>query len=162
MSSTSSRSRLREATRRHGAKLLINDRIDVALAVDADGVHLPGNSFSIKDARRLVGPTRIIAVSTHGIDQARLAARAGADFIVFGPIFDTPSKRAYGDPRGLDELRQVVAKVDVPVVAIGGIDESNAAAVAATGCAGLAVIRAVLGADAPRAASAALVAAQRH
>jgi len=140
-------------TRPHGARLLINDRIDVALAVGADGVHLPGDSFSARDARALLGKHKTIAVSTHSIEQAARAASDGADFIVFGPIFDTPSKRSFGPPLGLEPLRRVVREVGVPVIAIGGIDSSNAVEVAATGCAGIAVIRAVLGASAPEAAA---------
>lgn len=145
---------LRAVTRRHGAPLLINDRIDVALAVDADGVHLPNDSFAVSDARNLLGPNRLIAVSTHS--QADLDRAAGADFAVFGPVFETPSKRQYGAPQGVDGLRGISAAASLPIVAIGGIDESNAAAVAAGGCAGIAVIRSILGADNPRAAAAAL------
>ncbi|MGH7787120.1 MAG: thiamine phosphate synthase, partial [Candidatus Binatia bacterium] len=93
---------LRRLTRAHGAALLINDRIDVALACDADGVHLPGRSFAVADARALLGPQRWIGISTHAPDEVRAAAAAGADFAVFGPLFETPSKRAYGPPLGPD------------------------------------------------------------
>jgi len=147
---------LRAITRRHRAKLLINDRIDVALAVAADGVHLPSTSFAIGDARRLLGADAIIGVSTHAIDEVVRAAAAGADFAVFGPVFETPSKRSFGAPQGLDALRRAIAAVDIPVVAIGGIDASNAAAVLATGCHGVAVIRAVLSSAEPTATAAAL------
>jgi thiamine-phosphate pyrophosphorylase len=140
-------------TREHGVRLLINDRIDIALATGADGVHLPGDSFEIEDARALLGPHKIIGVSTHSIEQAQRAATAGADFVVFGPIFDTPSKRRFGAPLGLDRLREVVRAIDVPAIAIGGIDSSNAAEVGATGCAGVAVIRAVLAASKPETAA---------
>lgn len=141
--------RLREATRRHDAKLLINDRIDIAIAVDADGVHLPAASFAIADARTLLGDQRLIAVSTHSLEEARAADRAGADFVVFGPIFETPSKRSYGPPQGLAKLEEVVRSVKVPVVAIGGIDQTNAAEVYATGARGVAAIRAILSAPDP-------------
>jgi thiamine-phosphate pyrophosphorylase len=147
---------LRALTNRYRAKLLINDRIDVALAVAADGVHLPATSFAVADARRLLGADAIIGVSTHAIEEVARAAAAGADFAVFGPIFDTPSKRSFGAPHGLDALRRAVAAVDIPVVAIGGIGASNAAAVLATGCRGVAVIRAVLSSAEPTATAAAL------
>lgn len=140
-------------TREHGARLLINDRVDVALATGADGVHLPGDSFKIEDARALLGPHKIIGVSTHSVEQAQRAATAGADFVVFGPIFDTPSKRPFGAPLGLERLRQVVRAVEIPVIAIGGIESSNAASITATGCAGVAVIRSVLAASHPETAA---------
>jgi thiamine-phosphate pyrophosphorylase len=144
---------LQRRTREHGAKLLINDRADVALAIGADGVHLPGDSFTVADARALLGPHKIIGVSTHSIEQARRAATAGADFVVLGPIFDTPSKRPFGAPLGLERLRRAVQTVEVPVIAIGGIGSTNAAGVAATGCAGVAVIRSVLAASNPETAA---------
>lgn len=151
---------LRAITRRHRAKLLINDRIDVALAVGADGVHLPADSFAIEDARRLLGADAVIGVSTHSVDEVRRAADDGADYIVFGPIYDTPSKLPYGSPLGCEALRRAVAAVPVPIIAIGGIDTDNATAVRATGCAGLAVIRAILSSDQPTEASEVLAGAR--
>ncbi len=136
-----------ELCHRHQARLLINDRIDVALAVHADGVHLPANSFSPSDARRLLGPNALIGVSTHSLGDARAAQDAGADFIVFGPIFDTPSKRALGAPQGLDGLAAVTRALSTPIVAIGGITTERAPAVRAHGAQGIAVIAAIL--DAP-------------
>lgn len=137
--------------RRHRAPLLINDRIDVALAVGADGVHLPSDSFTAQDARVLLGPTAWIGASTHSAEQARGAA--GADFLVFGPIYDTPSKRAYGAPQGPAVLTEVVRSVDVPVLAIGGITTANIREVRTAGACGVAVIGALLQADDPRAAA---------
>ena len=134
---------LRVASERYDAVLFINDRIDVALACGADGVHLPSNSFSVTDARALLGPDRLIGVSTHRPDEVAAAAAAGADFAVFGPVFDTPSKRRYGAPVGLDRLREACA-LGLPVVGLGGVDTSNAAAVSAAGAFGVAVIRAWL------------------
>src|ERR1043166_4223314 len=93
--------------RRHGARLLINDRIDVALAVGADGVHLPVDSFRVADARSLLGNAALIGASAHHAGAARSAAAAGADFVVFGPVFDTPSKRVFGPPVGLAALAAV-------------------------------------------------------
>lgn len=140
---------LRALTQEYRAHLLINDRIDVALAAGADGVHLPSNSFAVTDARRLLGASAIVGVSTHSVEQVRRAAADGADYAVFGPVFDTPAKRRYGAPLGLAALHEAVEASALPIVAIGGIDASNAVAVAATGCAGIAVIRAILSADDP-------------
>ncbi len=145
---------LRASTRRHGARLLVNDRIDVALAADADGVHLPAASFAIADARRLVGAARLIGRSTHAAVDAAAAVRDGADYVVLGPIFATPSKAQYGAPLGVDVLAAVGT---LPVVAIGGITAECAGAVRRAGAAGVAVVRAILDAADPGAAAAALV-----
>jgi len=147
---------LRQATRAVGAALLINDRIDVALACDADGVHLPGHSFAVADARALLGPRRLIGVSTHHPDEVAAAAAAGADFAVFGPIFATPSKATYGAPQGLDALARARRAAALPLFAIGGVDADTAAAVRDAGADGVAVIRAVLAAPDPAAAARAL------
>ena len=149
-------SRLRDLCRSYGARLLINDRIDVALAVGADGVHLPVNSFAPADARRLLGPQALIGASTHSLDEARAAANGGADFIVFGPVFKTPSKRGFGAPVGLDTLAEVTRTVDIPVLAIGGVAADGVYAVRQRGARGIAVISALLAADDPRAAAAEL------
>lgn len=151
---------LRAVTRAHGALLLVNDRIDVALACDADGVHLPANSFAVADARALLGARRIIGVSTHAPEQARAAAALGADYVVCGPVFETPSKRAFGAPLGLDVLRLAVDACGAPLVAVGGITPENAARVRATGAAGIAVIRALVAAPDPERAARLLNAAQ--
>lgn len=148
---------VRALTRAAGAALLISDRIDVALACDADGVHLPGHSFSVAEARALLGPERLIGVSTHS--PAELAAAAGADFAVFGPLHDTPSKRAFGPPLGIDALRAARAATPLPLFAIGGIDALRAVDARRAGADGVAVIRAVLAAADPAAAAAALRAA---
>lgn len=150
---------LREVTRRHSAGLLINDRIDIALAVDADGVHLPVDSFAPADARRLFGQRALIGASTHSVEQARAAAASGADFIVFGPVFDTPSKRGFGTPVGLNALAQAVQAVTIPVLAIGGVTAERARSLRESGAHGIAVVAAILEADDPRAAAAALRAA---
>jgi len=147
---------LRASTRRHGARLLVNDRLDVALAADADGVHLPASSFTAVDARRLVGSKRLVGRSAHAADEAAAAVRAGADYVVLGPLFATPSKAQYGAPLGVEVLANVAT---LPVVAIGGITTERAAAVRRAGAAGVAVVRAILDAADPGAAAAALVAA---
>lgn len=148
--------RLRELTRRYGVRLLINDRIDIALAVGADGVHLPVDSFAPADARRLLGAGAVVGASTHSVEQALNAAAGGADFVVFGPVFDTPSKRAFGAPLGLDALAKVTEAVPLPVLAIGGVTADRVRSVRQCGAAGVAVIAAILAADDPRAAAAAL------
>ncbi len=150
---------LRAVTRRYGARLLINDRVDIALACEADGVHLPADSFAPADARRLLGEKRLIGVSTHGLEQAQAAAAGGADFIVFGPVFETPSKRAFGKPVGLAAVAQAAQAVTQPVLAIGGIRTERIAGVLQHGARGVAVVAAILEADDPRAAAAALRAA---
>ena len=127
-----------------GIPLLINDRLDVAQALDAAGVHLAGHSLSPAQARRLLGPNKLLGVSTHSLEEAGQAMREGVDFIVFGPVYDTPSKRQYGTPQGLQRLAEVVAHVTCPVIAIGGIDTVNLSQVLQTGAHGVAMIRAVL------------------
>jgi len=149
--------RLRELTTRHGAALLVNDRIDVALACGADGVHLPANSFTVRDARALLGPQRLIGVSTHHTDEVAVAAAEGADFAVFGPIFATPSKEVYGQPLGVDALARASQMTSLPVLAIGGVTAACAPELRARGARGVAVIRAILSADDPEAAARELV-----
>lgn len=148
--------RLRKLTRRYGARLLVNDRIDIALAVDADGIHLPVDSFAPADARRMLGAGALIGASTHSVEQARAAAAGGADFVAFGPVFDTPSKRSFGTPVGLDALAQATQAVTVPVLAIGGVTAERVRSLRECGAHGIAVIAAILEADDPRAAAAAL------
>lgn len=142
----------RERTRRAGALLLVSDRIDVALAAGADGVHLPENSFAPDEARRLLPPNRLIGRSVHDEAGAREAERRGADYVVVGPLFATPGKERFA--LGLEKARTILAAVSIPVLAVGGITESNAPTVAAAGFTGAAVIRAVASAaDPERAAS---------
>lgn len=148
---------LAEAVRR-GKGLLINDRVDVALAVGAQGVHLARKSLPPAVVRRLLGPKRLVGVSVHSLDEARAAESAGADYVTFGHVFATSSKPGL-PPRGLDELSAVVEGVDIPVLAIGGIHPRNVRAVLETGCAGVAVISAILQAPDPRAAAMAMRAA---
>jgi thiamine-phosphate pyrophosphorylase len=140
---------LRTITKRYDAALLINDRIDVAIAVGADGVHLPASSFSVEDARNLLGPNRIIGVSTHSPEEAAAAGRAGADFVVFGPVFETPSKQAYGPPVGLDRLSETVRATSLPVLAIGGVTVERVEEILTCGAGGVAVIRSIFEADDP-------------
>jgi thiamine-phosphate pyrophosphorylase len=147
---------LRALTRAYDALLLINDRIDIALACEADGVHLPAHSFAVADARTVCGPTRLIGVSTHQEYEVSAAAHAGADFVAFGPVYETPSKQRYGAPVGLDALTSAT-RCGIPVLAIGGITTERVAEVRACGAAGVAVIRAILAAEDPQAAATALL-----
>lgn len=151
---------LREITRVAGALLLVNDRIDVALAANADGAHLPGASFPIPAARRLLGPERLIGRSTHSPEEAAAAADAGADYVVLGPVFPTPSKAGLGTPLGVATIG--AATLAVPLIAIGGITAETVPALRRAGANGIAVIRAVLDAPDPRAAARALVAGLRE
>lgn len=142
--------------RSHGALLLINDRVDVALASGADGVHLPSTSFHVAEARALLGPDRIIGVSTHDPAEVRAAARDGADYAIFGPVFETPSKQAFGPPQGIERLRLATSAARLPVIAIGGITPARIAEVRDAGAAGVAAISAILTADDPESATRAL------
>jgi thiamine-phosphate pyrophosphorylase len=144
---------MRQLTQSYGARLLINDRIDVAMAVNADGVHLTTTSLPASVARQLLGPDRLIGVSTHNVAEAQAAAEGGADFLVFGPVFFTPSKAPYGEPVGLDALRAVRATVKLPILAIGGIKKANLDQGLDAGADGIAVISAVISADDPAAAT---------
>ena len=141
--------RLQAALAPYKVPLLINDRLDVALALDAAGVHLAGHSLPTAVARRVLGGSKLLGVSTHSVEEARCAAEEGADFIVFGPVFTTPSKVAYGPPQGLQHLTTVVRAVRIPVLAIGGIDHTNLPQVVQAGAYGVAMIRAVLAAPDP-------------
>jgi thiamine-phosphate pyrophosphorylase len=141
--------RLRRVTADRGASLFVNDRLDVALAVDADGVQLGERSFSTSVARESL-PGRLVGASVHDVDAA---AASEADFVVFGPVFATPSKAAFGPPHGLPVLAAAARAARVPVVAIGGIEPSRVAAVRAAGAHGVAVVRAILAAADPAAAT---------
>ena len=138
---------LRALTLRYQAHLLVNDRLDVALAVEADGVHLGQHSFAVKNARRLLGAGKLIGVSTHS--RQEITAAQGADFIVFGPVYYTPSKADYGEPQGLDRLRAAVVHSPVPVFAIGGIKTGRVPEILETGAHGIAMISALSAAPDP-------------
>lgn len=147
-------------TRPAGVPLLINDRVDVALAAGADGVHLTGHSLPAAEARALLGSDRYLAASTHDLVQARAALSGGCDFVTFGPVFHTPSKTPFGPPVGLGRLREACAALaPFPLVALGGVTPDNAAGCRAAGAAGISVIRAVLTAPDPAGACRALLAA---
>lgn len=132
-------------TREASARVLVNDRLDVALAVNAAGVHLGENSLPVEVVtawRRSTGRLDfLIGASCHSLESARAAERGGADYIFFGPVFATPSKAGFGAPQGTERLREVCASVGIPVVAIGGVNVENARECIAAGAAGIAAIR---------------------
>ena len=150
--------RLRLLTARAGALLLVNDRVDVAVAAGADGVHLGGASMPVDVARRLLPPGARVGVSTHAVPEV---AAATADFAFFGPVHATPSKAAFGPPQGVARLREAVAVARIPVLAIGGITRPHIPDLRAAGAGGVAVIRAILSADDPGSATRALLEALR-
>ncbi|ACL64779.1 Thiamine-phosphate diphosphorylase [Anaeromyxobacter dehalogenans 2CP-1] len=139
-----------------GQRLLVNDRLDVALAAGADGVHLPSAGISPVDARRLLGPAALLGVSCHSEADVVRARAGGASFATFGPVYDTPSKRPYGAPVGVGALREA-ARLGLPLVALGGVDPSRVAEVRAAGARGVAAIRAWLTGDDPAGAVRALL-----
>ncbi len=155
---------LRELTRRAGVPLIVNDRLDVALAVDADGVHVGQDDMPAALARRLIGPDKILGVSAANLSEAMQAVQDGADYLGVGPIVATPTKPDAAPPIGMDGLREICRRVPIPVVAIGGINATNAADAIAAGAHGIAVVSAVVAAEDVAAAAQqlrALVAAAR-
>ena len=140
---------LRESTRRHGAKLLVNDRADVALSVGADGVQRAGTSLPVSALRAISPPGFLIGASVHSLAEAQAAEPEGADFLLFGPVYDTPSKREYGPPQGLSALERVTSAVRMPVFGVGGVTPARVAELVRAGASGVAVIAAILGTARP-------------
>lgn len=139
-----------DRVRNSGTRIFVNDRMDVALAAGARGVHLGENSLPVREAcrlreeffaRRAQPPDFLIGVSCHSLESVLAAARGGADYVYFGPVFETPSKISYGPPQGVEALAEVCRAVQIPVLAIGGITLANAFDCLAAGAAGLAAIR---------------------
>lgn len=134
------------------ARILVNDRLDVALSENAGGVHLGEKSLPVQEAKRLVSACRgekdfLVGVSCHSLDAAESAAKNGADYLFFGPVFATPSKAAFGAPQGLERLAEVCGAVSIPVLAIGGVTLENAFSCFAAGASGIAAIRLFQDAD---------------
>ncbi|UCD34206.1 MAG: thiamine phosphate synthase [Nitrospiraceae bacterium] len=134
---------VRKITREHGVTLIINDHVDIALAVDADGVHLGQEDLPLAEARSIMGDRKIIGLSTHSASQAARAEQGGADYIGFGPLYRTETKDA-GRPRGIRALQEVRRIVTIPVVAIGGISRANIREVLDAGADAAAILSAVL------------------
>ena len=136
----------RGLTKANGCRLIINDRADIALACDADGVHLGQEDLPLHAARKIIGQ-KLIGISTHDAGQAREAERGGADYIGFGPMFGTTTKATGHPARGLEMLRQIRAALKLPIVAIGGIKEENVESVWRAGADSAAIISDILGAN---------------
>ncbi len=142
---------VQDAVARYGTQVLINDRADVAAAVGAAGVHLTENSMPVAAARRILGDEALIGVSTHNAEGVLAARGGGADFVVLGPVFQSPSHPA-ASPLGLHALERIASRVSLPVFALGGITAENARSCMDAGAAGVACISAVLGATSVRSA----------
>lgn len=142
---------MRRLTRQAGALFIVNDDVDIALAVRADGVHVGQDDLPVEVVRRLVGPDMLIGLSTHSPEQARAAVQSGADYIGVGPIFATSTKKDVCAPVGLKYLKYVAKHIDIPFVAIGGIKEHNLAQVVQAGARCIAMVTEIVGApDIPK------------
>jgi thiamine-phosphate pyrophosphorylase len=144
-------------TEQFGSQLVINDRIDVVLALERAGVHLRSNSLPVSVARRILGHERLVGISAHSVGEAVQAESQGADYVVLGPVYDTPSKQAYGPPLGLHCMEEACKRVRIPIIGIGGITAARARDLRHAGAFGVAVITAILGAADVEAAVQALV-----
>lgn len=140
--------KLRELTREVGALLIVNDRVDIAAAVEADGVHLGADDLPVAVAREILGPGAVIGASARTPERARAAAAAGADYLGVGPVFEArASKPDAPEPHGPELIRRICSSCNLPVLAIGGIDAGNAAEPIGAGASGIAVLSAVVGAE---------------
>ena len=127
-------------------QVLVNDRMDVAITAGAGGVHLGETSLPVEEAKRLateksLGADFLLGVSAHSLESAQAAEKAGASYVIFGPVYETPSKMKFGPPQGLQRLAEVCGRVAIPVIAIGGITEGNTSQCIAAGASGIAAIR---------------------
>ena len=129
------------------SQLLINDRVDVALALEGVGVHLRSNSLPLPVARQMLGAQRLLGISVHAVEEAVQAEAAGADYIVLGPIYETPSKQTFGPPLGIHTLEEACKLVRIPIIGIGGVTAARAREMRGAGAFGAAVITAIFGAD---------------
>jgi thiamine-phosphate pyrophosphorylase len=136
---------IRVMTRDRAVPLIINDRIDMAVALDLDGVHLRASSLPVSVARRVVDRHRLIGVSAHSVTETQQAGGDGADYVILGPIFETSSKREFGEPLGLAMLADACRHSSVPVFAIGGITRERIESVRDAGAFGVAMIGGILG-----------------
>jgi thiamine-phosphate pyrophosphorylase len=140
---------LRQITRDYGAKLLINDRVDIALAAEADGVHLGIAGLPVAEARRMLGSGSLIGYSAHSADEALQAQHAGADFVTLGPVYRTPSKAIYGEPIGIGALAEAAGTLEIPVFALGGVKLDSIAETMSAGAQGIALISAIIASPDP-------------
>jgi len=130
--------------KQHHGKVLLNDRVDLALALNADGVHLRSDSLPLPLVRRILGNEKLIGISTHSVEEVQYAENEGADFVVLGPIFETPSKQIYGHPLGLHTMETACRVSHLPIFAIGGITPKTVHPVMSSGAYGIAVISSIL------------------
>lgn len=144
---------MRKITKEAGALLFINGRIDVTMAVEADGIHLGQTDLPVDIVRKIVGNRFMIGVSTHNLIEAKEAEKEGADFITFGPVYETPSKLKYGKPVGIEALKRAKSGASIPIYAIGGIKSGNIEAILTSGADGVALISAIIGAREPKKAA---------
>ncbi|HET9963322.1 MAG TPA: thiamine phosphate synthase [Nitrospiraceae bacterium] len=150
---------IQQAWATQGVRLFINDRVDLAAAISASGVHLRDSSLPPTVAKKLMRPGQLLGVSVHSVEAARVAEDSGADFLVLGPIYDTPSKREFGAPLGLRILEATAAQARIPVFGIGGVSAERARAMRQAGAHGVAVISAILNARDPAVSTRDLLAA---
>ena len=129
------------------SQFLINDRVDVALALEGVGVHLRSNSLPLPVARQMLGAQRLLGISVHAVEEAVQAEAAGADYIVLGPIYETPSKQTFGPPLGIHTLEKACKLVRIPIIGIGGVTAARVREMRGVGAFGAAVITAIFGAD---------------
>jgi thiamine-phosphate pyrophosphorylase len=139
-------SEIAAVTKQLGMKLLINDRVDLCLALDADGVHLPSSGLPIGVARRLLGAKRWIGVSCHSLEEVQRAEADRADFALLGPVYETPTKRPYGAPLGLEYFKKVKKATSMSLFAVGGVDQRRLKELFAAGADGVAMVSAIVSA----------------
>ena len=144
---------MRRITKDAGAMLFINGRMDVAMAVGADGIHLGQTDLPVDVVRKIVGNRFMIGVSTHNLIEAKEAEAGSADFITFGPVYETPAKLKYGKPVGIEALKRVKSGIPIPIYAIGGINSGNIKQILGAGADGVALISAIIGAKEPKRAA---------
>lgn len=138
---------IQEITSKYNIPLIINDRVDIALTIDADGVHLGQNDMPIALARKILGPDKIIGISAGNLKEAMEAQNNGADYVGLGPVFYTGTKKDADDPIGLHRLKDIVQNITIPSVAIGGINKENTTSILEAGVDGISVISAILGSE---------------
>ncbi len=136
--------RLKKIVSASGGTFLVNDRLDIALLSKADGVHLGQDDIPCHTAREISGKDFIIGISTHNMEEAATALKDGADYIGFGPIFSTPTKSEAAEPRGVEQLKELISEIDIPTVAIGGINDKNIEDVFDTGASAVAMVSNIL------------------
>ncbi len=143
-------SEISEIASEKGANLIINDRVDIALAVDADGVHLGWKSLGIEIVRTMIGQDKLIGFSAHNLQEAEKAENSGADYVTISPIFDTAYKDYFIEPLGTEKIGKIKEEIDIPIIALGGISENNVNNALEKGADGIAVISAILQSENPR------------